>query len=116
MTDLFSVTAPLMVRFPDGERRIMVERFPTPGGLLYLEPFWTQQHPDEAFHELDGPLKGDGPWKLGDAVITVLGCQGTDPVMADLYARWQTHMQQPGFEAPPREIVEALAREKGALI
>ena len=49
-------------------------------------------------------------------MITVLGCQGTDPAMADLYARWQSHMQQPGFEFPPRELVEALARDKGARI
>jgi hypothetical protein len=65
---------------------------------------------------VEGALKGEGPWKVGDAVITVLGCQGTDPVMAGLYARWQTHMQQPGFAFPPRDIVVALARERGALV
>ena len=116
MADLFSVTAPLMIRFPDGEKRIMVERFPLANGLLYLEPFWTQQDPETAFRRVEGPLKGEGPWKVGDAVITVLGCQGTDPAMAELYARWQTHMQQPGFAFPPRDIVESLARERGALV
>lgn len=116
MADLFSVTAPLMIRFPDGEKRIMVERFPLADGLLYLEPFWTRQDPDMAFQRVEGPLRGEGPWKAGDAVITVLGCQGTDPEMAGLYARWQTHLQQPGFELPPRDLVEALARERGALI
>ena len=116
MADLFSVTAPLVIRFPDGEKRIMVERFPLANGLLYLEPFWTQQEPETAFQRVEGPLRGDGPWKVGDAVITVLGCQGTDPAMAGLHARWQTHMQEPGFEFPPREIVEALARERGALV
>ena len=116
MADLLSVTAPLVVRFPDGRKCIMVERFPLANGLLYLEPFWTQQDPGVAFQRLEGPLKGEGPWKVGDAVITVLGCQGTDPVMADLHARWQTHIQQPGFEFPPRDIVEALAREHGALV
>lgn len=116
MADLFTVTAPLMIRFPDGDKRIMVERFPLADGLLYLEPFWAQLHPDEAFQKVEGAMKGDGPWKVGDAVISVLGCQGTDPQMADLYARWQTHMQQPGFEFPDRAIVEELARERGALV
>ena len=116
MADLFSVTAPLMVRFPDGEKRIMVERFRLADGLLYLEPFWTQQHPDHAFRRVEGALKGEGPWKIGEAVVTVLGCQGTDPAMAELYARWRTHMQQPGFEFPPRDRVEELARARGALV
>lgn len=116
MNDLFSVTAPLMIRFPDGVKHIMVECFPLADGILYLRPFWTRQDPDEAFHKVEGPVKGEGPWKVGDAVITVLGCQGTDPAMADLHARWQSHMQEPGFVFPPREIVEALARERGALI
>lgn len=116
MNDLFSVTAPLMIRFPDGEKHIMVERFPLADGVLYLKPFWTRQHPDEAFEKAVGEIRGEGPWKVGEAVITVLGCQGTDPAMADLYARWQSHMQEPGFAFPPREIVEQLARERGALI
>ncbi len=116
MATLFSVTAPLMIRYPDGEKHIMVERFPLKDGLLYLEPFWTERHPDEAFRKVLGDIRGEGPWKVGEAVITVLGCQGTDAEMADLYARWQTHMQQPGFEFPPWEIVEDLARSLGAVI
>lgn len=116
MPDLISVTAPLMIRFPNGDKGIMVERFPTADGILYLEPFWTRMNPDEAFKKVEGVISGDGPWKVGDAVVTVLGCQGTDPDMAALHARWQTHMQEPGFELPPRDIVDALAREFGALV
>jgi len=38
--DLFTVTAPLVIRHADGTRRLMAERFPHPAGLLSFEPFW----------------------------------------------------------------------------
>ena len=115
MADLFSVTAPLLIRFRSGEKRIMVERFAHPEGLVFLEPFWTEQDPALVFHQVTGELHGEGPWKLGDAVITVLGCQGTDPEMAALYAQWQSHRQHLGPRYPSPEEILALAREQGAL-
>ncbi len=92
----------------------MVECFAHPEGLLYFDPFWEQQAEAAAVHLLRGTLKGEGPWKVGDAVITVLGCHHTDPEVADAYAAWQTHLQM--AEYPSRPEIAAIARRHGAAI
>ena len=71
MADLFSVTAPLTVRFPNQKKHIMIERFRYKDGLIYLRPFWPTLPEEHRFHTLPGPIKGDGPWKVGDAIVTV---------------------------------------------
>ena len=111
---LFKVTAPLTIRLPDGRKHLMVERFPHPQGLLYFEPFW--EPPEHGVHLIRGALKGDGPWKIGDCVITVTGCQGADPQLAMEWSAWQEHLAVTGGEYVPREEVVALARGLGALI
>ena len=42
MADLFSVTAPLLIRFPDASRDVMVDCLPHAGGLVYFRPFWDR--------------------------------------------------------------------------
>ncbi|WP_296698517.1 hypothetical protein [Thiocapsa sp. UBA6158] len=37
MADIFSVTAPLALRCPDGTRKVIAACFPHSRGLLYLE-------------------------------------------------------------------------------
>lgn len=113
------MTAPLLIRHKNGERHIMVEHFPLAQGegLVYFEIFWHLQRPArQAIHCIIGQTKGDGPWKVGDSVISVLGCQGTDPELAAAYAEWQSYLQQgaPGYPAPA--AILALAREAGAQI
>lgn len=119
MADLFSVTAPLLLRTPDGASTVMVERFPLAqgDGLVYFEMYWHLQRPaSHAIHRIEGEVKGEGPWKIGDAVITVLGCQGTHPEFAAAFSEWQSFLQQAGSGYPDRSAIESLARECGARI
>ena len=114
MADLFSVTAPLMIRFPDGEKRVMAECFRHPDGLLFFDLFWDPRAPDGAVHLVTGAIKGEGPWKVGECVVNVLGCGGTDPQLAAEFADWQMYLQQPLSAYPSREEIEATARRFGA--
>ena len=77
------VTAPLVIRFGDGAEKVVVHCFPHRLGLRYLEPFWHQRTPGEAAHLVRGELGGDGRWKVGDAVIRLLGCHDADPHLQD---------------------------------
>lgn len=94
MADLFSVTAPLAIRFPDGEKQIIVRCFPGNGGLIFAPPYWDQVPEVFALRFVAGSVRGDGPWKVGDAVITVLGCHGTDAELAAEFAAWQNHLME----------------------
>ncbi len=114
MADLFSVTAPLAIRFRDGSRRIMIERMPYRDGLLFLPPFWNEAGIARALRFVAGPLRGDGPWKAGDAVVTVLGCHGSDPQLASDFAAWQSYLEQSGAAYPEREEVLRLMHEHAA--
>ena len=49
----------------------MAEFFPHPRGLLFLDLFWHQQG-EAAIHVVAGAYKGEGPWKVGACVISVL--------------------------------------------
>lgn len=114
MADLFSMKAPLMIRFSDGERRIMAEYFRHPEGLLFFDVFWNRSG-EEAIHLVRGEYKGEGPWKVGDAVINVLGCHGSDPELAGLFAEWQTYLQMSPDDYPSDEQIKAIARGRGAV-
>lgn len=114
MADLFSMKSPLMIRLPNGEKHIMAEYFRHPQGLVFFDVFWHQTG-DSAVHLVKGEYKGDGPWKIGDAVIHVLGCHGTDPELATLFSEWQNYRQMAGDDYPSDEEVIILARSKGAV-
>ncbi len=114
--DLFSVKAPLLIRLPTGERRVIAEVFPHPMGLLYFDLYWHDAEPETAIHVVEGEIRGDGPWKVGSCVISVLGCHNTDPEAAD-YAAWQDYLAQHGEKKyPPRQMVRAIARWLGASV
>ncbi|MDH5735322.1 MAG: hypothetical protein OEY87_04285 [Gammaproteobacteria bacterium] len=114
MPDLFSMKSPLMIRFPDGEKRIMAEYFKHPQGLLFFDVFWHQSD-DSAIHLVEGEYKGEGPWKIGDVVITVLGCHGTDPELASLFSAWQSYLQMSAEAYPADEVIQQIAFSKGAV-
>jgi len=119
MADLFTVTAPLQVRYPDGTRHVVAECFPLREGegLVYFEAFWHHRVPAlSGIHRLEGHIRGEGPWKVGDAVLTLVGCQGTDPEMATLLAEWRDYLAQgaPGY--PDRDRRLQLARVAGAAV
>jgi len=111
MADLFSITAPLLIRYPDNTRHVMVHCFPHPDGLVYFRAFWDQLPEGEDICMVGGDLRGEGPWKVGDAVITVLGCHGTHPEEAAEYADWQIHLEQLGTGYPSLGQLEGRARE-----
>ncbi len=115
MADLFSVTAPLLIRYPAGHSEVMVERFPCPGGLVYFRAFWDQGEPAAGIRRVEGEVRGEGPWKIGTAVISVLGCHGSHPEQAAEFADWQLHREQLGDAYPGREILRELARRAGYL-
>jgi hypothetical protein len=110
--DLFSVTAPLVIRLPSGEKRLMVERFPHPRGLLYFEPFWDAEGGRPGVHVVEGEIRGDGPWKVGDAVITVLSC--ADSALNMEWNGWRQALADPGAPYHDCEAVLAAARARGA--
>jgi len=117
MADLFTVTAPLALRFPDGSRKVIAACFPHPRGLLYLDTFWHRSTPDRAAHLISGELTGEGPWKIGGCVITVLGCHDTDPDLAAPFAQWNEYLGSRGrTEYPPDEQIRDIARRLGATV
>lgn len=117
MADLFTVTAPLALRLSDGSEQVIAACFPHPSGLLYLDCFWHLSTPDQAAHLIRGEVSGEGPWRIGGAVIRVLGCQHTDPQLAESYARWREYLEvRGGEEYPPPEQLQAIARRLGATV
>ena len=106
MADLFSVTAPLAIRFRDsGEKLVMIERLPFNDGLVFLPTFWTDAGVARALRYVAGSIEGDGPWKVGNAVITVLACHGTDAELANEFSCWQTRLIELGDAYPDKEAI-----------
>ena len=116
MASLETVTAPLVVRLPDNSERVGAACFPHPLGVLYLDLFWHQRTPTEAAHLLKGELSGEGPWRVGEAVIRTLGCHNTDPYLQGQFAPWREYLEQQGDQYPPREQILEIARRLGAQV
>ncbi|HHZ88668.1 MAG TPA: hypothetical protein EYN73_02555 [Chromatiaceae bacterium] len=114
MSDLFTVTAPLLIRYPNGATRVMAEKFPHPKGMLFFELFWNKGKPADTIHLVEGGINGDGPWKIGDCVITVLGYQHTNPEEATELDRWMAYLSIAGDEYPSIEVIDHIARQNGA--
>ncbi len=93
MADLFSVRAPLMIRSPHGGEKVIAELFPHPEGILFFEIFWDQMPGQQGVHLIKGEISGEGPWKVGDYVINILGCQGTHTDLATDFSEWQLYRQ-----------------------
>ena len=107
MADLFSVTAPLVIRFKEsGEKQIMLERIAYNDGLLFLPTFWTDAGVDRALRYVPGPIEGEGPWKFGNAIVTVLACHGTDAELANDFSCWQSHLLELGEAYPAKQDIE----------
>lgn len=115
MADLFTVTAPLLIRYPDNTRHVMVGCFRHPDGIVYVRPFWNRLPPEEGIRLVKGTIKGEGPWKVGDAVVTMLGCQGTHPEQAAELADWKFQLEQRGEPCPTRSELLAIVQEQGVL-
>lgn len=114
MPAIETVTTPIVLREPDGSEKLVAACFPHPDGLLYLDLFWHRSTPQRAAHLLRGELRGDGPWRVGDARLRLLGCQNTDPHLQADFVRWQQYLQTCGDDYPPRAQIEDIARRLGA--
>jgi hypothetical protein len=115
MADLFSVTAPLAIRFKDtGEKQIMVARLPYNNGLLFLPTFWTNMEPQQALRYVPGPVEGAGPWKVGNTIVTVLACHGTDAALANDFSCWQSHLMELGEDYPDDSEIALLMKTHAA--
>ena len=115
MADLFSITTPLIIRYPRGEEQVIAEIFLHPAGLLLFELYWHLGRPEETIHLIKGMLSGEGPWKIGNCVINVLGCHGTNAELATSYQQWQTYLQSAADNYPPAPLIAAIARRMGAI-
>jgi hypothetical protein len=116
MAGLETVTTPLVVRLPDAGEKVVAACFPHPLGVLCLDLFWHQRTPDQAAHLLKGELHGEGPWRVGDAVIRTLGCHNTDPHLQDQFIPWREYLEQHGDQYPPRRQILEIARRLGASV
>ena len=115
MANLFSLTVPLLIRYPDGNRHVMIACLEHPEGLVYFRPFWNSTPDAKDIQQVKGEVTGEGPWKIDGAVITVLGCQGTNPEEATEFSRWKFHLEQSGLEYPRHEELQLVARNAGLL-
>ena len=115
MAALFTVTTPLLIRYPDDTRHVMIACFEYPGGVLYFRPYWDELPDGEGICSARGDVRGEGPWKVGEAVVTLLGCQGTHPEQAAELADWKFSLENRGEPYPTRDVLEAVARERGLL-
>ena len=115
MASIESVTAPLVLREADGSEKLVAAAFRHPRGLLYLDLYWHLSTPDEAAHLIDGELRGNGPWRVGDHRLRVLGCHNTDPHLQDAFTAWQQYLQANPDRYPPRAQLLEIARRLGAM-
>lgn len=113
MPNIDTMVAPLVLR-TDGEESVIAAAFTHPSGLLYLDLFWHLSTPNKAVHLIKGEITGDGPWKIANSVIRVLGCNHTDPHLQDQYGPWQEYLQSEGDKYPPREQIIEIAQKLGA--
>ena len=115
MADLFSVTAPLVMRAPDGGEALLAEVYRHPKGLLYFEPYWHLNKPEQGIHLVKGWLAGEGPWKISGHVIKVLACRGSEACLATDFNEWRNYrLSNPG-EYPPSPMIDAIAMKLGGV-
>ena len=114
MADIYTVTAPLKVRLPDGSQQVVAELFRHPQGLLYFDLFWHQDK-ERGIHLLTGELKGEGPWKIADHIFYVLGCHGTDMELATEHSEWQTWRHMHPDDYPDARMIQHIAAAHGAM-
>ena len=113
MAQIDTVTAPLVIRFSEEEEKVVARAFSHPLGLVYLDLFWHESTPDQAAHLIRGKLQGEGPWRIGNARIRVLGCGATDPHLQEQYLPWRDFLNQYPDRYPPEAQIMEIARRLG---
>lgn len=114
MPAIDTVTSPLVLRHADGREQLIAACFTHPQGLLYFDLYWHRSTPREAAHLIRGTLRGEGPWRVGETRLRVLGCHNTDPHLQDAFLDWQQYLAANPADYPPRAQILDLARRLGA--
>ena len=117
MPAIEEITAPLIILFDDGEKKLAAACFKHELGLLYLDPFWHLAKPTEAAHIIKGNIKGDGPWRIDNATIRILGCHNTDPEiqLQHEHQEWKDYLSQTS-DYPSRSQILDIAKRLGAIL
>jgi len=108
MADLFTVTAPLVIKSPHGGEKAIAEIFQQEKGIVFFEIFWNHLAGYQGIHFIPGDIKGEGPWKVGDYILNVLGCHASNAELAEDYAQWQMYLQAPLNDYPDMAGIEAI--------
>jgi len=115
MPDIFTMTAPMVFHDHPHDRHLLIaEIFPAENGLVFFEPYWRDFPSAQVVHHVEGELKGEGPWKIGDATITVLSCG--EPELGMAWQDWQAHISQQADLYTDTTFKHELARNWGATI
>ncbi len=115
MAAIETITSPLAILFDEGKKQLAAACFEHQLGLLYLDPFWHLKSPADSAHLIKGTLKGEGPWRINNATIRVLGCRNTDPELQVEFNNWNEYLQN-SPDYPPREQIFEIAQKLGAVI
>ena len=114
MNSLFEMRSPLYIKYADGETRLVEALFEHPKGVLYFELFW-ENDPKYSIHIIEGQIKGEGPWKVGDCSFHVLGCNHTHPQLCEMQSYWRQEKMLNPENFRGDELVK-IAAEKGVIL
>lgn len=115
---LFTVKSPLCIHSRlTRVKTLMAEFFPHPAGLIYFEPYWhLDRENSQKIHVISGEIQGEGPWKLGEMIISIAACQGLDPEMAAQLNGWRFYLETNQAVYPSNAEIMRIACKHGAII
>lgn len=91
--DIFETKEPLMINIPDGGKDRPIDYlFKTPTGICFFDIGWPNSS-SNAIHFVDGEIKGDGPWQIGDGEIAIV----TDEKQLAYYKEWLIAKEKNGI-------------------
>ncbi len=94
--------------------RIIAEGFIAPGGFAFADVGWdAPMHAGGQFHFVEGKVSGEGPWKVGDAVIREIEHGDNE---ADELNQWRDYLlTDHGKHSATRRRARATLRSEGML-
>ena len=112
MANLFSIKSPLLVRYPNGEQHVVAELFQHAQGIVYFVPWWLAVEPPGVYL-VEGEVRGEGPWKIGDVIVRLMSCGDSDDSM--YWAQWQQYLSgcEPDNPYLDEQARHALATKAG---
>jgi len=96
MVDIYTLTSPLLVQYPNGEKRLVADKFTHSLGMVYVVPYWLEHEIPQAYL-LAGEIKGEGPWKIGDVIVRLLSCGDIEHKMQ--WAEWEQYLYSCGDDS-----------------